>query len=112
MFKVSVNGSDWVEGKVAYEVHFFIIIVVIILVIVLIIINIVVIILINVVIIPFILKIGNYNALMADCPAYQKCESILIIIILLIISITIISIRSSRIIIVIISALTHSVSLL
>jgi len=34
-YKVSVNGSDWVDGKVAYE-------------------------------------IGNYNALMAECPAYQK----------------------------------------
>ena len=42
---------------------------------------IVVIIMNNVVTIPFILKIGNYNALMADCPAYQKFESVIIIII-------------------------------
>ena len=79
-----------VEGKVAFEVNFFIIIiiiVVVILVIVLIIIIVAVIIINNVVIIPFILKIGNYNALMADCPAYQKCESVIIIIVIIMIRI-------------------------
>ena len=25
------------------------------------------------------MKVGNYNALMADCPAYQKCESFAVI---------------------------------
>ena len=39
-YKVSVNGRDFVDGHVAYE-------------------------------------IGNYNALMADCPAYKKCQTIL-----------------------------------
>ena len=36
-YKVSVNGGEFIDGSVAYE-------------------------------------IGNYNALMADCPAYKKCD--------------------------------------
>ena len=39
-YKVSVNGGEFVDGSVAYE-------------------------------------IGNYNALMADCPAYKKCKDTL-----------------------------------